>query len=151
MFYMKLQPRTLIIVSGLIWFAIGLWLLNLGINFLVEASKDSRKAVLLFSESALFIFLAAALLVGFFKGKFVLAKTVERNTSRLQNASTLGALFTPAYLILIAVMVCLGFLVRYLPLDIRGFVDVAIGAALLNGAMLYFRKAKEEGGRRKAE
>ena len=138
---MKLQPRTLIIISGLIWFAIGLWLLNLGINFLVEASKDPRKAVIIFSETALFVLLAFALLVGFFKGKFVLSKTVERNTARLKDANSLTALFTPAYLILIAVMVGLGILVRFLPLDVRGFVDVAIGAALVNGAMLYFRKA----------
>lgn len=138
---MKLQPRTLIIISGLIWFAIGFWLLNLGINFLVEASKDSTKAAVIFSETALFILLAFALIIGFFKGRFVLSKTVERTTARLKEATSIFSLFTPAYLVLIAVMVGLGILVRFLPLDIRGFVDVAIGAALLNGAMLYFRKA----------
>lgn len=138
---MKLQPRTLIIISGLIWFAIGLWLLNLGINFLVEASKDPRKAAIIFSETALFILLALGLLIGFLKGRFVLSKTVERNTARLKESNSLASLFTPAYLVLIAVMVTLGILVRFLPIDIRGFVDVAIGAALINGAMLYFRKA----------
>lgn len=138
---MKLQPRTLIILSGLIWFAIGLWLLNLGINFLVEASKDPRKAAIIFSETALFTLLAVALMIGFLKGRFVLSKTVERNTNRLKTENSLFSLFTPAYLVLIAVMVGLGFLVRFLPIDVRGFVDVAIGAALINGAMLYFRKA----------
>ena len=38
-------------------------------------------------------------------------------------------------------MVFLGISMRFLPLaqDIRGFVDLTIGAALMNGALLYFR------------
>ncbi|MFN4175069.1 MAG: hypothetical protein ACK4HV_08220, partial [Parachlamydiaceae bacterium] len=97
---MKTQPRTLILLSGLIWFAIGLWLLNLGINFLIEASKDPQKAVVIYSETALFVLLSVALLIGFLKGRFVLSKTVERNTERLKGANSLSQLFTPAYLVL---------------------------------------------------
>jgi hypothetical protein len=41
-------------------------------------------------------------------------------------------------------MVLLGLVIRFLPIpiDARGLVDVAIGSALINGAMLYFRVVK---------
>ncbi len=38
-------------------------------------------------------------------------------------------------------MFFLGFLVRFTTLDIRGGVDVIIGFALINGAILYFRQS----------
>jgi hypothetical protein len=43
-------------------------------------------------------------------------------------------------------MMMLGMIFRYLPIpiDVRGFIDLAIGSALMNGAMLYFRAARIE-------
>jgi hypothetical protein len=41
-------------------------------------------------------------------------------------------------------MMALGLVFRFLPIpiDLRGLIDVAIGSALINGAMLYFRAAR---------
>jgi hypothetical protein len=46
------------------------------------------------------------------------------------------------YWILLCLMMMLGMMFRFLPIavDIRGGIDVAIGSALINGAMLYFRQ-----------
>ena len=38
-------------------------------------------------------------------------------------------------------MIGLGVLARFVSTDFRGFVDVTIGAALINEAMVYFRNA----------
>ena len=38
-------------------------------------------------------------------------------------------------------MACLGFILRFFPLDVRGAVDIAVGSALINGAILYLRHA----------
>jgi hypothetical protein len=40
-------------------------------------------------------------------------------------------------------MMALGAIMRLVPDDWHGFVDVAIGSALINGAMLYFRASRE--------
>ena len=42
-------------------------------------------------------------------------------------------------------MVGLGALIKVLnlPLDVRGAIDIVIGSALINGAMIYFRSAFE--------
>jgi hypothetical protein len=41
-------------------------------------------------------------------------------------------------------MILLGLSMRFMPIliDVRGVIDVAIGFALLNGSMLYFRLAR---------
>jgi hypothetical protein len=45
---------------------------------------------------------------------------------------------------LIGAMVGLGVTLRFLPIpvDLRGFIDTAVGSALVNGAMLYFHIAR---------
>jgi hypothetical protein len=149
--FMKLQPRTLLFIAGALWFAVGLWLLKLGINFLIDATNaDPSPAFLAWfkslsgeAEKGVLFLLVLALIIGFFKGRFVLSKTVNKTSERLTHANSITALFTPKYLILLGVMMGIGLSIRFLgvPLDIRGFVDVAVGSALVNGAMLYFRKA----------
>ena len=89
--------------------------------------------------------LLLALSLGYFKGRVMLAPSVTKQVARIRSLPTpasLKYLYGKNYLILIAVMVLLGILLRILPiaLDTRGFVDVVIGSALINGSMLYFRK-----------
>lgn len=151
----KVSHAKMIFISGLVWFAIGCMLLSLGLNFIVETllieNAGQPHPVLNFMapyaggmESAALIWIAFALFIGFLKGKKVLSKSVNRNVNRitsLPNPASLSKLYTPAYFLLLGAMVILGMLVRLTPLDIRGAVDVAVGSALINGAMLYFRLA----------
>jgi hypothetical protein len=52
-------------------------------------------------------------------------------------------LFPLSYLAIIGSMMMLGMLLKFLPIshDIRGFIDLAVGSALINGAFLYFKQA----------
>ncbi len=90
---------------------------------------------------------AFALMIGYFKGKYVMRKSANRIVARIQglpNPISLFKAYHPAYFILIASMMGIGMFIKALglPNEIRGFIDVAIGSALINGSMNYFRSAK---------
>lgn len=94
--------------------------------------------------SALVCLIGLCLLVGYFKGRFVLKNTVSKQVKRLSSIRRplhISDLFTKKYLLLIAVMMSLGVVLRALPMhsDFRGVIDVAVGAALLFGASNYLR------------
>ncbi len=52
--------------------------------------------------------------------------------------------YAPSYWALIGMMVLLGMAVKYLPIPmlVRGMVDVTVGSALINGALIYFKAAR---------
>lgn len=152
----KVSHTTLIFLSGLVWLAVGCFLLPLGLNFIVQSILKENLATLPHPvlnmlaplvggvESAALIWIAIALAIGFFKGRVVFGKTVQRSVNRilsLPNPVHLTKIYTWQYYLLLSSMVLLGVLVRFLPLDVRGGVDVIIGSALINGAVLYFRQA----------
>ncbi|NGX62392.1 MAG: hypothetical protein K940chlam9_01889 [Chlamydiae bacterium] len=155
--------KKLFFIAGLVWLAIGTSLLTLGIHFIMETlrnpvvhlSQPGKFSLLLFLDSlfshnrqnTVVVILSTAILAGYMKGKFVLGKSVERHKKRiasLPNPTSIRYLYTKGYLLLIASMMGLGFLMKVLPItiDTRGAVDVTIGSALVNGATLYFRSLK---------
>lgn len=156
---MKFRHSTLMLFFGVVWFIVGVGLLQQGLKLLVNMSQ-------LLSHNALdslplarpvafwvgglveaaIVLIAFGLIVGYFKGRFILHKSVVRALNRLRtypNPASLGAIYSPAYFILIIGMACLGMLISYfrVPADIRGFIDTAVGAALINGAVMAFRCA----------
>jgi hypothetical protein len=150
---MILSKRTWFIVSGIKWFAIGVMLLTKGLRLITSAADHAAvKAPLInffqsFTSSrhqAALLIICFGLLIGFVKGRTVLAKTVKRIADRINGHSeglTLKQAYDQRYWIVIGLMMLIGMMFRMLsiPFDIRGGVDVAIGSALINGAMLYFR------------
>ncbi|HLB52087.1 MAG TPA: hypothetical protein VJK48_00040 [Chlamydiales bacterium] len=148
-----MKPRTAILFSGFLWFAIGASLIYKGLGFFAEAVQDGDSFVFHMQDwlgtphMGGFIWMGAALFVGFLKGRFVFTKTVQRIVTRIYSLPQplrFRSVYPPAYWGLIGGMALLGMSLRYLsiPLDLRGFIDVAIGFALLNGSYLYFQ-AKE--------
>lgn len=151
----KLSHNVLIILSGLVWFAIGTMLLTIGVNLIVKALEQPTAYHPLFSfaypyfddlQSVGIIVLVVGLLIGFFKGRFVLGRSAQRVVNRIRtfpNPTPIYNLYSRGYYLLLAVMIGLGLSIKYLglPDDVRGFIDVAIGAALINGAAIYFRIA----------
>lgn len=151
----KVRHATLIAFSGLIWFAIGCLLLSLGLNFIVATLLRENYSMfhplLDFmgsyaggADQAALVLIVMALLVGFLKGRTVLSKSVQRNVNRIKtlpNPVNVMKIYPLSGYLLIGSMILIGMLVRLVPLDIRGAIDVAIGSALINGAMLYFRQA----------
>lgn len=151
----KLQHKTWILISGLLWFSIGIFLLTLGLRLIVNGSGFGSLPLFNFLipylgsvENAAVLLITVSLAIGHFKGKYVLRKTAYRVVKKIRslpNPAPITSVYGLPYLILIAVMVLLGVSIRYfgVPDDIRGIVDIAVGGALLQGAMRYFRSLGE--------
>lgn len=153
-----LRHKSLLIISGLIWLAVGTSLMSMGFKFLFDNVKgplflESNYPLLQMIapslggfEKAAMILAAVGLGIGYMKGNFVLGKSAKRGIERIQqfpNPTPLSNIYSAKYYILLGVMVGLGMSIKYLgvPLDVRGFIDVIIGAALIKGSMFYFRAA----------
>jgi hypothetical protein len=152
----KVSHPVLILISGCIWLAIGCFLLPLGLNFLVQsidpnyaASRPLIDFIAPYSglDQAALVLVVVGLAVGYLKGTKIFSKSVQSSVDRiltLSNPAPISQIYTKKYYILLSSMILLGVLVRFLPNDIRGLVDVIIGSALINGAMMYFRRARGE-------
>lgn len=153
---MKLSHSKLIAISGLIWFVIGFFLLRLGLNLIVESIGNSQEQYPLVAflrpylntvENTVLLLIIFALIIGYFKGAYVLGKSAKRGVERISsfpNPTSVANIYSAKYYILLAAMVFLGMSIKYIGLnsDIRGFIDIAIGSALINGAMIYFKSIK---------
>ncbi|HSX26049.1 MAG TPA: hypothetical protein VLE89_03475 [Chlamydiales bacterium] len=148
-----MKHRGWITFSGFLWFAIGVSLLYKGLHFITQAAFDPHslctRLQTLFGtpQQAATGFIALGLMIGFFKGRYVLSKTVQRVVTRIVSLPLpirFSDVYSASYWILIGSMIALGLSFKFLPLpiDIRGTVDLAIGSALINGSLLYFRAAK---------
>lgn len=153
---MHLSKTTWIAISGVIWFIIGMGLLTLGLNFIVyKAQVEIHETTSLVAkiaplaggrEQAALTLIAVGLLAGFMKGRFVLVKTVRRVVERILKLPVpikFSQIYSKGYLLLMGGMVLLGMGIKWVgfPMEIRGIIDVAIGSALMNGAVAYFRIA----------
>lgn len=88
--------------------------------------------------------MGVSLFIGFIKGRFVLRRTVLRVSSRILSLPLpirIKDVYSLSYVCLIGSMMGLGVVFRFvpLPLDVKGMIDVAVGAALIQGALFYFR------------
>lgn len=142
---MKIKHNILIFFSGLLWLTVGVSLLNLGLKLLTQAQDfSSFFAFFGAKEEGTTLIIASALLLGILKGKYVLKKSAVQMLTRiysLPNPVPIMQSYSRKYLILIIGMMCLGIVIKYLgiPNDVRGFIDIAVGAALIQGSTHYFR------------
>lgn len=152
----KYRASTLIAFSGAIWLGAGLYLMSLGLNFLVESLTLAHHGQIgpLLSllnpaasfDQAIVLIVTLGLSIGFVKGKFILAKTVRKTVERvleLRAPIPFWKIYSVKYCLLLGLMMLLGISFKLLgfSLDVRGLIDVAIGSALINGSMHYFRQA----------
>lgn len=154
----KTSHNTLYALSGLLWLGIGVMLLNLGLGFLMHGFQGSVfvedgyssliKKISTFTggfDYAAIFLVILSLLVGFTKGRFVMQKAALKSAARiskLPNPTSFLNIYNRSNLILIAIMVGLGMTMKYLalPYDIRGSIDIAVGSALMQGSLAYFRR-----------
>lgn len=138
--------KACIRLTGFLWFAIGSWLFYKGLKLVSQGAFSEEGISSLFGNrgrGAAFL-VSGGLLAGYLKGRFVLHKTVGRVALRILSQPlplSLKNIYAPSYWILIGSMMMLGMLLNILPVppDLRGAIDIAIGSALINGAILYFR------------
>lgn len=155
---MKLSHVKLILISGLVWFGIGIYLLQLGFNLLLEGAHNPiyidqyplLKALAPYTgsfEAAIILLVVIALLIGYYKGRYVLGKSARRGVNRIltfSNPAPFHYIYSAKYYILLGSMVALGISIKFMGLshDVRGLIDTIIGSALINGSMIYFRLAQ---------
>lgn len=152
---MKCKQTTLVTLSGLVWLAVGGWLLTLGLTLLMRGVEPSNSlavypwleglAPILGSlEYAAILLIAVGLFIGYFKGRYVLAKSAHRGLAHIRALppeAPFYQMYATRNYILIGLMMGLGMSIKAfgVPSDIRGFIDVAVGSALIQGSMTYFR------------
>jgi hypothetical protein len=130
-----MKHRFWIALSGFIWLAVGGGLLYKGLKFLAQMPHPEQATW----------WMAGGLLAGVVKGRGVLAKTARRTTARIAALPlpiTLRAAYPPAYWVVMGGMMGLGVALRFVPVEWRGAIDIAVGSALMHGAMVYFRAAR---------
>jgi len=151
---LKFNHKVLMIISGMIWVAVGLFLLPFGLHLLVESTKQQfsyplielLRPLLGSSENVIILLIALGLSIGYVKGKYVLGKSAKRCVKRIvsfPNPTSIANIYSPGYYLLLGLMIGLGMSIKFfgVPNDVRGFIDVTIGSALINGAMIFFRYA----------
>lgn len=156
----KCSHFMLIIISGMMWVVIGVMLMSMGMRHLIEGLRfwdelGSLSHFSLFkyftyvtpkSQIALGFVIGVCLLVGYLKGQYVLSKAVKKGVQRIvasPNPSELKNLYDKRYYGIIFLMMMLGMTLRMLklPHDLHGAIDMTIGAALIKGALTYFKYA----------
>jgi len=154
---MNMSHRSLIIFSGCLWVAIGMFLMPTGLFFLTEVISGKSHVVMtdypLISflthhmgsmEYAIILLLACGLFIGSLKAKLVLSKVVLKGVTRIlsfPNPTAFTNIYGVKYLILIGGMMMLGMGMKVfqVPKDIRGVIDLAVGSALITAGFAYFR------------
>lgn len=140
----------LALISGLVWMIVGCYLMPLGFKLLLEGSGgpliDLLAPYLGGASQVSLLLVALGLFVGYMKGRHVLQKAAVKGIARIQslpNPSSLAKIYNAKYYLLLGGMVALGMSIKWfgVPHDIRGAIDVAIGAALIQGSMVYIRFA----------
>jgi hypothetical protein len=126
-----MDQKKWIVFSGFVWMLVGVMLLRKGFTL----------------TDNIWITVGASF-VGWAKGRFVLGKTVKRVVARISMLSKpirIRDVYTKGYWMILGSMMLLGMVMRVVPLPImfRAFVDIAVGVALVQGALLYFRAASE--------
>ncbi len=151
---MRLSHVSALVFSGTSWFFIGLFLLIKGLNLIVLGARQGESAACIpfFAslaggrEEAALLLIAISLFIGFMKGRYVLRKSAKRIAERILSFPSpikMTEVYSARYCLLILLMVGLGIGLRWfsVPRDIHGAIDVAVGGALISGALFYFRYA----------
>lgn len=148
-----------VIFSGVVWLLIGCLLTFKGVNYISQGANElflnenTHFSIIGFVlpmfdnyQKAILSLIIVSLAVGYFKGQFMLRKSVNRVVRRiitLHAPFKLKDMYTKGYVGLICGMMCLGMSMRFMPIaaDVRGFIDLSIGMALLKGSFLFFKRA----------
>jgi hypothetical protein len=150
---LKLSHATVSFISGLIWICVGCFLMQMGLKLILDPTYAPATNTPILSniqgvmgglQEAGIALVAIALYIGYLKGKYLLRKSARQGVERLSafpDPMPIQSMYAPKYYILLGAMIGLGLSMRFLglPNDIRGGIDVAVGAALINGALEYFR------------
>lgn len=153
---MQIRQRTGVFLSGTLWLIVGFMLMLKGIRLLMAIRSDPTLSLENFSLVKLFLPLAGhveqvvlclvvlGLVLGTLKGRTVLTKAAHKmmaHIRQLPEPLPLRRLYPVRYYVLLGCMMSLGVIRRLTGIgdDVGGVVDLAIGCALIQGALVYYR------------
>lgn len=137
-----MNKNSLYILAGSVWALVGLFLMIRG-ALMYQTALDTQNA----SQTALAISIAASVVLGIIKGRFVLSKTARRNKSRidgLEEPLKVHHVYAKSFYFMIAGMILLGVSLRTFNEYLGGYVVVAaiycgIGLALMVSSLVYWK------------
>ena len=143
---MSLSKNSLISIAGGLWGIIGVFLIYRGIG-MYQIAVDEQSS----TQMAVLYSVTIGIVIGFFKGLFVLSKSAQKNKSRIQNLEApvkINHIFAKQFYGLIVGMMLLGVLLRNMNGYLGGYIVVAaiycgIGIALLVGSRVYWKSEVE--------
>ncbi len=152
---MKIRHAMAIVLSGVLWMGIGVFLLFKGFSLLLHPVANGSSVLLSFLQpftgrgEAPLILVSLGLVIGFLKGRLILSKTATRIIRGIiskPNPFPIKDLYSKGYLLILGSMCLLGMTLRWVPIayDLKGVLDVAVGSALINGSAFYFRYFAEK-------
>ena len=136
----KLTPRTLIKLAFFLWAFGGSVLAVLGVLRMADASLTTRTSVILIAS-------AVWLAVGVVKGRYVLAKTSQRNIERIEAMSEpqrpIRVYSLRSWVVIgLTVFLSLALTLFNTPPFWRGGINLAVGFALLMSSINYLTTLK---------
>jgi hypothetical protein len=152
---LKINHRHMGCIAGIVWLIVGSLLLRMGIFLISTAAMEEidpssshplfHGLMVLVGDSAKVVLalLSVAILVGYAKGRLVLMRAGERIIARIASLRAPVPIFQiygrRDYLLMLSMM-GLGMVMRFLevPIEIRGFILVAVGTALIQGSLAIF-------------
>ncbi len=158
---MSFTRASLLRAASMTWFSIGLFLMTRGIDLIVpdvdsstipQATQKNMSPLFNWAcsftgitsvEISLF-FILLGLVLGMIKARTIFKNAVMKNVERilqLPEKTSLIQAFAKKDYIIMASMMLFGFLLRSLGVydDLRGLILVAVGAGLIQGALLYIQ------------
>ena len=137
-----MNKQRLIQAAGLIWIAVGVFLIYRGSGLYNLAIAEQNT-----SNESIIISIVLGVVLGIIKGKFVISKTALKNRNRINQLTpplNIHHVFSGPFYGFIAGMMMLGFLLRQFNAYIGGYVVVAaiycgIGMALIAASSIYWR------------
>jgi hypothetical protein len=149
---MTLQRKQMKFLFATVWLIVGVALFFNGMRLILHFLGDVPFEAPLLGvldrffggkEYGAIALIALSLFVGRMKGRTILTRAAKKGIARLDQISEpirVTELYAPRFFLLIALMMGLGLTLRFLgtPEDIRGAVNLAVGAALIQGALFAF-------------
>jgi hypothetical protein len=152
---LKVNHRYMGCIAGIVWLVVGSLLLRKGIFLISTAAMEGADPsspyplfhglMVLVGDSAKVVLalLSVAILIGYAKGRLILMRAGERIISRIASLRapiSIFRLYGRRDCLMMLSMMGLGMVMRFLevPIEIRGFILVAVGTALIQGSLAIF-------------
>lgn len=135
------SPKTLILLSAIIWIGGGFQLLYKGVSLIKKALVIDPNTTMIY------VIVIVGVLIGLVKNKFIMSKFCVKNIKRINNLANpqIHQFYEPMFFFFLTLMILTGFTLSRLAEGNYSFLlavatlDFALTTALLTSAIIYFK------------